>query len=231
MKRLNKYKKYGFYNKSKLNHSYFSELPKKIYTFKKTKWKSLQEFGKLPKNKKFFINNSTLKLKAQNIEVFKLINSYKNSWQIKNNLNLYFNNSLKRKFWQKLISKKNIDRKKFLFLNCLVYPEFKIDLLLDRLKIYTSNYSARQAIQRGEVLINDKKVSSNYIVKKGDIISFSSKDNVLQIKNSNKIFPFLEIDFYTKTIIIISNWDDLNFKECYYFIDQFFDLQKFKEFI
>jgi hypothetical protein len=37
MRRLTKYKKYNFYNKSKLNHSYFSELPTKIYKFKKTK--------------------------------------------------------------------------------------------------------------------------------------------------------------------------------------------------
>lgn len=231
MWRLKKYKKYSFYNKSKTSHSYFSVLPSKIQSFKKTKWLFLQEFGKLSLNQKLFINNSVLKVKSQGREISKLRNSYKNSWSTKNNLNLYYNNTFKNIFWKKALKKTTTTNKRSLFLSCLVYPEFKLDILLYRLEFYNSNFFARQAIQNKEVLVNGKQVEGNYVLKKGDVISFMKEKNFLNLKNSNKIFPFLEVDYYVKTIVLLSNWQDLKFDECYYFINQFFNLQKFKEYI
>lgn len=231
MRRLKKYKKYSFYNKSKTNHSLFSVLPQKIKSFKKTKWLFLQEFDKNLKSKKLFINNSVLKVKSQGREISKLKNSYKSSWSTKNNLNLYFNNSFKNIFWKKALLKKNTMNKRTLFLSCLVYPEFKLDMLLYRLEFYNSNFQARQSIQNNEISVNGKRVSGNYVLKKGDVISFAKDKNFLSLQNPTKLFPFLEIDFYTKTIVVLVNWQDLKFDECYYFTNQFFDLQKFKKFI
>jgi|SaaInlStandDraft_1057018.scaffolds.fasta_scaffold125618_1 ribosomal protein S4 len=204
MRRFKKYKKYTFYNKSKSNHSFFSLLPQKIKSFKKTKWNSLQEFEKFPK-KKFFINNKILKVKPQGGEIAKVRSFFKDSWLVNSHLNLYYNNAFKKSFWKKILSKTNTINKRMLFLSCLVYPEFKLDMLLYRLELFNSNFFARQAIQNGEVLVNNKKVSGNYILKKGDVISFLKNKHFLSLNESIKIFPFLEIDFYTKTIVLLSN--------------------------
>ena len=53
--------------------------------------------------------------------------------------------------------------------------------------------------------MNGKQVEGNYVLKKGDVISFMKEKNFLNLKNSNKIFPFLEIDYYVKTIVLLSN--------------------------
>jgi hypothetical protein len=68
MRRLVKYKKLNFFIKSKINHAYFSKVPKKVLNFKRTKWNRLQAFNKvlqktfLGKSSKFFINNSNTKI-------------------------------------------------------------------------------------------------------------------------------------------------------------------------
>ena len=85
----------------------------------------------------------------------------------------------------------------------LVYPEFRLDILANRLELASSSFAARQSIHNGEILVNKKRVSSNYIIKSGDIISFGPTVKFLDLRNSNKIFPFLEVDYYTKTIIVL----------------------------
>ena len=61
---------------------------------------------------------------------------------------------------------------KDLLLNFLVKPLFRIDILLSRLHFFSSSYQARQFISNGFVKINGKKVNGNFLLKKGDIISF-----------------------------------------------------------
>ena len=159
MRKITKYKKLSLYNKSRSNHSFLSELPKKIYSFKKTKWKILQSFGK-ETNRKLFINNLIIKLKSQKKEWSQLRSYYKDGLFVKNNLNNYFDNSFKSSFWKKNLKNKKSLNKKFLFLSCLVLPEFRLDILLWRLQFFKSPFQARQSIVNNEVFINNKKVFS-----------------------------------------------------------------------
>jgi ribosomal protein S4 len=121
--------------------------------------------------------------------------------------------------------------KKFLFLSCLVLPEFRLDILLWRLQFFKSPFQARQSIVNNEVFINDKKVYGNSILKKGDVISFSETKKI-DLSNFNlKLLPYVEVDYYSKNIVILINWQDLKIEDCYYFINESFDLKKFKSFI
>jgi ribosomal protein S4 len=230
MRKITKYKKLSLYNKSRSNHSFLSELPKKIYSFKKTKWKILQSFGK-ETNRKLFINNLIIKLKSQKKEWSQLRSYYKDGLFVKNNLNNYFDNSFKSSFWKKNLKNKKSLNKKFLFLSCLVLPEFRLDILLWRLQFFKSPFQARQSIVNNEVFINNKKVYGNSILKKGDVISFSETKKIALSDSNFKLLPYVEVDYYTKNIVVLMNWQDLKIEDCYYFINESFDLKKFKSFI
>ena len=59
-----------------------------------------------------------------------LRNFYRDSLFVKNNINIYFDNNFKSKFLKKLLRDKKSLNKQTLFLLCLVYPEFRLDILL-----------------------------------------------------------------------------------------------------
>jgi len=229
MRRLKKFKKYNFYNKSKLNHSIFSKLPVKINSLKKSKWNLLKQFDKYSSTK-IFINNGVSNLKSLNQEWSMLRNFYRDSLFVKNNINIYFDNNFKSKFWKKLLRDKKSLNKQTLFLLCLVYPEFRLDILLWRLDYFKSPFQSRQAINQNLISVNDNFVSGNYLLKKGDVVKILTNKIEVSISNSIKFFPFVEIDYYSKTIVVLCNWNDLKFEECFYFINQLFDLRKFKSF-
>jgi ribosomal protein S4 len=229
MRRLVKYKNFKFFIKSKINHSYFSKAPKKVLNFKRTKWNHLQAFDKilqktfLDKSSKFFINNFNTKI--QKGSWVKLQTFFKDSLYIKNNLNNYFDNAFKHSFWKKRLQVKTLT-KKDLFLSCLVLPEFRADILLWRLNFFNSVFQARQAIQKNTILVNAKNISSNYILKKGDIITVSN-NIIIKEQNVQTLYPFIEFDPYTNIIVVISDPFSLKVEDCYYFVKEFFDLRKF----
>ena len=229
MRRLKKYKKFSFYDKTITNHSLLSSIPSKIYKFKKPKWQILQSFGKR-KKQKLFINNSVSKLKSYKQGWSFLKAFYKKGHIEKNNLNLYFDNIIKTSFWKKYLKSKN-QSKRLLFLTCLVLPHFRIDIFLWKALLFKSPYESRQALQNKLVLINNRSVSGNYILKKGDVISFTKNVQLNFTSEFVNIFPFVESDYYSKTFVVLTNWFDLNFKDCIFFTNQFFDLNSFKNYL
>ena len=126
---------------------------------------------------------------------------------------------------------------KELLLNYLVKPLFRIDILLSRLHLFSSSYQARQFISNGYVKVNEKKVSGNLSLKKGDIISFNfskiqSNLNFLnffqRLLNNNLFYSFIEIDYYTKTIVILKNVGDITVYDLNLLVTDFFDVYKLK---
>ena len=109
---------------------------------------------------------------------------------------------------KKFKNKKSLN-KKFLFLSCLVLPEFRLDILLWRLQFFKSPFQARQSIVNNEVFINNKKVYGNSILKKGDVISFSETKKIALSDSNFKLLPYVEVDYYTKNIVVLMNWQDL----------------------
>ena len=90
---------------------------------------------------------------------------------------------------------------------------FRLDLLLWKLKIFSSPYESRQYIKNNVILVNNKSSYEAYFLKKGDIIKFKSfsllnyKNKILNNKGFDFLQSFIEIDYYTNCIIILK---DLN---------------------
>lgn len=88
--------------------------------------------------------------------------------------------------------------------------------------------------------MNQKKIHPNYFLKKGDIISFdflsffknsNFKNILLKNINNNKLLPFVEIDYYTNTVIFLKNYNQLTEQEMIFFVSNFLSITKFKSFI
>ena len=85
--------------------------------------------------------------------------------------------------------------------------------------------------------VNEKKVNGNLSLKKGDIISFNfskiqSNLNFLnffqRLLNNNLFYSFIEIDYYTKTIVILKNVGDITVYDLNLLVTDFFDVYKLK---
>ena len=63
------------------------------------------------------------------------------------------------------------------------------------------------------------------------MISFSETKKIALSDSNFKLLPYVEVDYYTKNIVVLMNWQDLKIEDCYYFINESFDLKKFKSFI
>ena len=143
-------------------------------------------------------------------------------------------NSVKKQ----ILTKKN--KSKEIFLHGFLRHEFRTDILLWRLNFFSSSFSARQSINEGEIRLNNKIFLSNKILKKGDLISFESykEDSSFCLSSIlNKIYSnprfcsFVEVDFYTKTIIIIKDLEELTQDDFNFLVNEYFDLKKFRDYI
>ena len=103
-----------------------------------------------------------------------------------------------------MIQKQN-KSKRHLFLSGLILAEFRISIFLSRIQIFNSAYEASQALKNKQVLVNGKKISKNYLLKKGDIISILKfpTNSKSFFSYSKRLSPFYEYDYYTNTFVIL----------------------------
>lgn len=212
----------------------------RILKFKRPKWKKFQK-NLLSQNlspMKGILNNFCVK---SNFKIWDKTKSYyKQGVKSRNVLYNLFDKSVTIKDLSKPLKfSKNLDNRDII-LSTLFKPEYRLDILLWRLSFFNSSYHARQAINNGLVLVNGKKVSGNLIVKKGYIVSFSNKFNIKTLdvlKNSNlfsinkNIISFVEVDYYTNSIIITKNIEDISLEDIYLLKSTSYDLKKIKDFI
>ena len=127
-----------------------------------------------------------------------------------------------------------------IFLAGFLKPEYRADILLWRLNFFSSSFSARQSINEGEVLLNGKTFVSNITLKKGDILMFNSKkvcssfslESFLKRQSVQRTFStFVEIDFYTKTLVIVKDLEDLTSDDFNLLFTEYFDLKKFRDYL
>lgn len=205
MRFLNKYKLYS--NRS----SSIKKAPLRILNFKRPKWLRIKKKIKT-RQKISFVNWSVDRVSRR----FKprIKKYYNTKLQTRVKMSSLFDSSIDFKVKTKERSKNNV------ISFHLVKPLFRIDILLWYLKFFHSSYECRQNVNNKVILVNEKNVKSNYFVKKGDVLTFKNKiDNSKNLskyssfrKNyvKNRIsFSFLEIDHYSKTIIIIKDLKDL----------------------
>jgi hypothetical protein len=77
-------------------------------------------------------------------------------------------------------------------------------------------------------------------LKKGDIISFQSYKNIETFSfnsiSKNKyvkqnFYSFVEVDFYTKTLVVVKDLNDLTLDDFSLLITEYFDLKKFRDYL
>lgn len=122
----------------------------------------------------------------------------------------------------------------------LVKQYFKPEILLYKLNFFSSISEAVQFLSTGKVLINLQIKKPNFFLKGGDIITFncSSFDNFFKKKKiitnqiflKKSLFSFLEVDFLTKTIIILKDSSDISSKDYNLFLSTYLNIQHLKDF-
>lgn len=233
MRFQNKYKK--FFHLTLI----FREFPKKILKFHQTKWKKIQQLNKNVTSKKIWsINKSVISTK------FWLNNrqKYQIGLSAKRYFDCLFDQAFSIVFFKNL---KNLNKKANLIIEQCTYlirPEFRIDNFLWRFNFFSTRYEARNFINLKKIKVNGKVSHPNYFLKKGDIIFFDYDNfffdknyrNFLSKKiNNNSFATFIEIDYYTNTIVMLKNYHELTENDIFFFVDyfQFYDVNAFKHFI
>lgn len=202
-------------------------FPNKLSKFYRSKWQNLKlKIRDLNKEKKFFIDPLITKLSTRFI--YRLNKDYYSKLEIKRFLSCLFDKNLRDKR-KHLFVKKNLLISKY-----LLHPFYQIDVLLWYLNLFSSVYKTRQLIHSGYLKVNNKSVKPNYILKKGDVISVNQKfreqynlDTLNSLYFENILFlTFIEVDFYTKTITIVKNCEELSLDDCKLLIDQYINIYR-----
>lgn len=223
MRKISKYKIFNVINiKTKV-------YPTRVLKFRRPKWIRLQ---------KLYLNN--LKNKLVNILLIrnlfksweKVKRYYKKGLETKNLLYSIYENNLTVKDINKSLDKTLI--KKNLVNNVLLKPQFRIDILLWKLKFFSSSYEAKQAVSNCFVSINGSSVKSNFFVKKGDVITFKDAIqaekfffNCVKKYSLNENFStFVEVDYYTKTIIVLKDCCELDYQDFVLIINEYLNTKR-----
>lgn len=223
MRKISKYKIFNIVGiKTKV-------YPTRILKFRRPKWIRLQKLY-LNKFKSKLINILQIKNVFKSWE--KIKKYYKKGLEAKNLLNCAYESTVKTKFIYKNIDKTLI--RKNLITNLLIKPQFRLNVLLWKLKIFSSSYESKQVINNNLVLINGTSVKSNYYVKKGDIISFKLDvekkffflNSVKKYSLNESFLTFIELDYYTKTIIVLKNCHELDYQDFPFVIDEYLNTKR-----
>jgi hypothetical protein len=225
MRNLNKYKLYTNTNLLLNNPS------QRIFKFKRPKWKKLQTL--LKKETTFlkkFVDNSVLKVKYKFWE--KIQTNYRDGLYIKNSLSKLYDTFISTAYYKGFLKTKSKKQYKKIFLHCFIKPLFFINIILWKLNFYRSAFESKQALNYNDILLNNKRISHNITLKAGDIISIK-KVSLIDFKNITPefLFSFIEIDYYTNTIIVLKNIEDLNFDDISFLIKDSIHIKKFIDYI
>jgi hypothetical protein len=262
---MRKYNKFKPINKFYIYPYFFQN---RIFRFKRPKWlgiqkkiliieKQIQDLKSLAQLKKKNLKYNTNKIKVdKKNKVILLKNLFFNfisikskihSWQrlrffqkenlwSKNIVRKYFDGCFSISYFKRLFKKTRT--RCFTISSIFIRPEFRLDVLLWRLKIFSSVFLSKYAIRNQKIMVNGLITSFNFYLKKGDIIDFSLEDGYYNLKRHflkylKIVFipSFVEVDFYTNTIIILKSYNDFKISEFSSIIKEPLDIQKFKNYI
>lgn len=210
-------------------------FPRRIKRFHRTKWKFIvkkfrrklrttnsvlkQKYKRRPKYiKKRKRSFRFLKVSSPTFlkkKIFRMKKYLKESIRSKNKFLQVFDNSFKPSILKKDLSKeKKVNNKEILKL-LLIKQIYFINVLLWKLHFFSSSNEASSYVDNNHIKVNGKKVRSNYFLKLGDVLEFEDLALKLRLKQNlhkyiklRKVYPFVEIDYYTCTVIIVKNYDD-----------------------
>lgn len=123
-------------------------------------------------------------------------------------------------------------------------PELRIDILLWRLKIFSSPYLARFALQNNQIFLNifsnvDKTFIKNYYkiyLRKGDLVSlptfrYKYRKNFNQYVTNFYLPTIFELDYYTNNFSLLKSLFELNLKDISSVLKEPLSLYQFKNYI
>jgi len=147
--------------------------------------------------------------------MIRLENRFKDKLKMRKYLLSLFDNSIDFEI------EKSFKMRKEIILHFLIKPYYRLDLLLWSLDCFRTSFESRQKITSKKIFVNGEIGKSNYFVKKGDIISFSSikgkgkvrnnfiKNSECYLKN-DCFFTFVEMDYYSNNIVILKDLLELS---------------------
>jgi len=162
---------------------------------------------------------------------------YKEGLDLKNTFLQLFDNSNRRHIRKEKLKSKMCSSNYLQYVTFLIKPEFKLTVLLWRLNFFKTCYEASQSIHKGNVFLNSKRVhKSNIFFKKGDILSLKEENfflilNLKKSSLSNIFYTFVEVDYYTRTLIIIKDFNKLTLNDFYILIPYRFNLKRFRDYL
>ena len=253
---MRKYNKFRFVNKFYIFPYFFHN---RIFQFKRPKWlvaknkiaNLTNQITKLTqkKKKKFRLQNrAELKNKILKAFFFNFVATISkvNSWQrlrffykesllMKNAVRKYFDGRFSISYFKKFLKKPRT--RCFTLASTFIRPEFRLDILLWRLKVFSSVFLAKFAIRNKQILVNGVIKNFEFFLGEGDVIKFSQ----IKMYNLKKYFlkyfkvifipSFIELDFYTNTIVVLKNFNHFKIKDFSSVIKEPLSLHKFKHYI
>lgn len=217
MRFLNKYKLY----EKRLSSDW--KTPKRVLRFKKPKWQAIKKKFRIYRynwidNRKIWIVPSYIK----HLDIIVSNRKFyaKKFFRFKQGIKTYVSSLFEKSIKFKKPTKAK-DRHTVVS-SFLIKPFYRIDLLLWYLDFFHSSFETRKYINSGNVLVNEKVVKSNYELKQGDIITVKYDESLLswlnlcnpdmyyRYKKTRHFFPFIEYDFYTHTIVVLKDWNELS---------------------
>lgn len=196
-----------FYKNYSLSANSFHKNSLGIIQFKQQKIKNKRLKSKKPGT--FFRYDFVICKKSRWVYSSK---NFRNILSLRNRIYQYFDGVFSNRFFKKQF-KNRFDALDFIRYSFLK-PEFRLDIILWRLNFFNSPYSARIAILKKDVLVNGSTVRFSYFLKKGDIVCLNNLVNLnsaMNLKINLSLFqPFLEIDYYTNSFIVLHDYQDLS---------------------
>lgn len=101
----------------------------------------------------------------------------------------------------------------------LAKPFYKIDVLLYFLNFFSSVYQVKQFLARGKLLLNSNCIKTPGFLQKGNLLSIKSSTGTNRLfvtllrkqkSPKKKFLSFLEVDYYTKSIIVVQTLSTLS---------------------
>jgi ribosomal protein S4 len=206
--------------------------PLKLNTFKRSKWSPYKKLIKNGLKKTKFLDCSLIFSHYSRWE--KKRSFFKENLKVKRNLSQLLDHSIKIRIIKRLFKfTKSLKLNYFKVLKHIILNfEFRLDVLLYRLNFFNSIYSARKSINSSGILVNKHLVHHNYLLKKGDLISFVNSKNfnikefTILEKKIPSFFSFIELDSYNSNIVIIKDLKDLSAYDFTLFLTKQNDLTK-----
>lgn len=201
------------FKKKKYKKSKFAWWKKKR-RWKRRRWYNITNFTKKGsrRGRRFFTKGYQTKM------------LYRFSLTLKKSVFKFHDNSLSLKFYknQKNLTKQPLNK-------LLVKPLLNLEVFIWKLSFFSSVRAVRQEIKKGNILVNGIAVRYSIILKKGDIVKILSINNLDSSKFIRRNFyaNFCEVDFYTRTFILLRDSKSFYQKDLSFAIREQFKTQRF----